>query len=219
MRRFAGQVLIHALFNIRGGPDYTELARQGAEANVRMFKDVEKELADPRSHGTVSLPLNGYVGRYYNGVQTIYLEVCAAGTSLTFAVNGLKSQEYELRHYHFDTFSCHCSRGEQVKRARFNFGNGKNYLLQFQRNEEGRVESVNWAHDKMWPAGEVFSKDMGKVSHRIFPSLLVPVGDGPGFPPFPFETFLVERCYEVEIGQYFLWNRFSPYGEEEIHVS
>lgn len=67
-------------------------------------------------------------------------------------------QEHVLTHYHSDTFCFFPSEEERTRRGLFYYSPAA-WLLHFERDRTGQVDSIVWNLDDQSPEGEVFVKE------------------------------------------------------------
>lgn len=147
---FIGQLLLETLLQPPQPSDYLQLARHFNEKAGSYIDDLKAELERDRIPGTHARPLPIYGGRFWNELHNFFIDVAVSDTgALQMKWQGLDSQSYKLRHYHFDTFSWLMSAEEIVRRARgIPFYPSEYYLIEFgsDRNDD-QVDYLRWSMD------------------------------------------------------------------------
>ena len=150
-----------------GGPsvDYAELASRVASVARGSMMRVESRLEEDRVPGTHPRPLHEYTGRYFNAIKNFFIEVeLEDDGTLRLAFQGLESDRYVLRHYHYDTFVWNPDYDEFARRGHF-CRNHRHYIFTFEG--EGKVGKdqadssiyrLRWQYGEHEAEGEVFRK-------------------------------------------------------------
>ncbi|KAI9723947.1 MAG: hypothetical protein M1812_000665 [Candelaria pacifica] len=142
---WVGQLLVETVFNADHKNDYLKLARESANATLRVMPDIAKELEKDRVLGTQHKPLHLYAGTYVSTLESFHIQVSERNNKLQMAFQGLESEAYDLQHYHYDTFSWHMTYNEASKRGRLIADYAASYyLFGFGGTEEGKVNLLFW---------------------------------------------------------------------------
>jgi CubicO group peptidase (beta-lactamase class C family) len=160
---WVGQLLIETVFEADHPNDYVALAKSSAEAHLKIYDEIEQELRDEQIPNTSPKAPDAYVGRYWNKIENLCLEVTQSKGDLWLSFQGLFSENYKLKHYNHDTFTWHFTRDEDVRRARFTFMGASYYKFKFVSSDGVNIDELVWAHEPDIPRGEVFKKRAGKA--------------------------------------------------------
>jgi len=89
------------------------------------------------------------VGTYWNSNRVFKAVVTLKKGRLFWALQGLKSEKYELMHYERDTFTWLLPRNELSKRGRWvGIDQGAEFWkVNFKPGVDGQVKKLRWAHD------------------------------------------------------------------------
>ncbi|KAF2647618.1 beta-lactamase/transpeptidase-like protein [Lophiostoma macrostomum CBS 122681] len=135
-------------------PDFENMAKQVARANIGAFERVARYLESKKSDIRPSLPLEKYEGVYTNTVGNLRYKVSMAeeidgdgdAEGLLFAPLDTKLTRYELKPWDGDTFYWRADRDEEVVgKAMFPAPFVGVHLVRF-AVRDGRVESLMWQH-------------------------------------------------------------------------
>ena len=127
------------------------------------------ELAEKQVYNTPVRPFSKYVGEYYNIIGIYRLVIVAEQARLFMRFQKEKHIEYDLMHYHYDTFSWLITHDRNIKLGRFPITRASFYLIEFDSygSDETEVDSLIWIHDDEVPEGERFYKKGGQCDHMI----------------------------------------------------
>jgi hypothetical protein len=82
------------------------LAKESADSFVAKFPAMIKELVKQRVQGAAAKPLQAYVGKYYNSIHNLFIEISLVNDSLYLAFQGGRdNQIWKMEHYQYDI--CH----------------------------------------------------------------------------------------------------------------
>lgn len=147
---FIGQLLLEILLQTPQPNDYVQLSRQFIAKAGGYIDELKAELEQRRIPSTHARPLPTYEGRFWNELHNFFIDITVSETgALRMKWQGLDSQSYTLRHYHYDTFSWLMSPEEIVKRARgIPFYHSEYYLLEFGSDKnDDQVDYLRWSMD------------------------------------------------------------------------
>ena len=125
--------------------DYEKLAQEAAGKALDHIPSMNRHLEKNRIAGSnPSFPLEAYVGKYHNNITSFWIEICQVGDGLTMAFMGLEPETYELRHYHYDTFTWIMPFNEAARRGRFvHYYTADHFLIKFEGTERG-IDRFLW---------------------------------------------------------------------------
>jgi hypothetical protein len=160
------RVLIEGLFNFANPTDYTKLAEKGRRRRLEQLTTVHEKLADERVQGAPPVPLECYVGKYFNEEYDFMLEITLKTTSersLMISFQGLQTQCYYLRHHHDHVFEWSLSFDEMQKAGRYAVADPSYYKIRFEVYPDNRASRIIWnIHGASVPRGLSFDwKDEG----------------------------------------------------------
>lgn len=165
---WVGQLILETVVGTTRPNDYQGYAQESSDNHLAKFPLMQKTLDEQQVKDTSPKPLKAYIGRYYNAIEdfNIKISVKPSNENLELAFQGLDSQVWELRHYHYDTFTWLMSRDEAVKQARFPYSPEKLYKIEFVADSDGKVSSLLWAHDLDSPPEKFVRSDRDLDSSR-----------------------------------------------------
>lgn len=145
---WVGQLILETVVGTNQPNDYQGYAQESSDNHLAKFTLMQKSLDERRDKYTSPKPLKAYIGRYYNAIVgfNIKISVQPGTENIELAFQGLDSQVWELRHYHYDTFIWLMSRDEAVQ-PRFPYSPEKLYKIEFVAESDGKMSSLLWAHD------------------------------------------------------------------------
>lgn len=165
---WVGQLVLEALIGTEDKNDYLDLARTSVANLLAWHSTVEAALKKNQVHGTSPRNLQEYTGIYANCIKIMKIEVTQENNKLSFAIQGLESEKYELTHYQDDIFTWLRPRNELAGRGRFTHKGFLYYLLRFSAGDDGKIATLAWAHDADVPNGEIFDKQsQGKPANNL----------------------------------------------------
>ncbi|KAJ5793931.1 Beta-lactamase-related protein [Penicillium paradoxum] len=154
------RALIESLFNFDNPTDYTKLAEEGKRRRLERFARVHDTLAKERVQGVPPVPLECYIGKYFNEEYEYMLEVTLDPDSvsgLIISFQGLHSERYHLRHYHENVFEWSLSFDEAKKAGRYDVADPEYYKIRFELYPDNRASWIHWdIHAASVPRGLVF---------------------------------------------------------------
>lgn len=156
------QAVLEALLDVPHPTDFVALAREAAAENAMLFSYMHQVLVAKRVSGTTCRGLHAYEGTYENAVKTFTIEISSGGAGLYLSFNS-SHDEYELKHYHYDTFSFEMDYQDFLKREMSPVTYWRYFLLEFCEGAEGikgTIETIVWRPDRMVEKGEAFVKRM-----------------------------------------------------------
>lgn len=154
------QAVLEALLDVPHPTDFVALAREAAAVNARLFSYLHQVLVLKRVWGTTCRRLDAYVGIYENIVQTFTVEISFAEVGLCLFFNG-GHEGYELKHYHYDTFSFEMEYEDFMKKEMRPVTYWRYFLLEFCDGGDGAKATIGsfvWRTDRMVAKGETFRK-------------------------------------------------------------
>ena len=159
---WVGQLILETLMNVGEPQDYIEWARDSAIHALTWHTILKRELEKHRIPDTYPRDLEQYVGTYINKRDLIKLVVTHEGTSekacLYFALQGLESEKYSLKHYHNDDFVWLQSREELARRGKATVQESSYYKIRFEASDGGAINRLRWGHSPDITGGETFYK-------------------------------------------------------------
>lgn len=153
-----GQLLLETILDNPEPNDYVNLARKSVEVSNSLWPKMAEDLEHARIPNTPMRDLSEYVGSYYNAVQDWHLEIWTEEDVLHMCHQNNRKNWYQLKHYHFDTFSWLLTRDQTVKRGLFPVTDANYYILSFGQDQDGQINEVTWKHDPNVHEGETFKK-------------------------------------------------------------
>ena len=139
-----------------------EGAKYSASRALRRHTLLKLELEKNRIPNTSPRALEQYVGTYTNETGLIKLVVTHEGTSekacLYFALQGLESEKYALKHYHNDDFVWLQPREELARRGKATVQESSFYKIRFEASDGGAIDRLRWGHSTDITGGEIFYK-------------------------------------------------------------
>ncbi|CAD6579656.1 MAG: hypothetical protein ASARMPREDX12_009328 [Alectoria sarmentosa] len=154
------QAVLEALLDVPHPTDFVALAREAAAENAMLFSYMHQVLVAKRVLGTTCRGFDSYVGVYENTIKTFTIEVFSSEAGLGLSFNG-RHDEYELKHYHFDTFSFEMDYDDFLKKEMRPVTHWRYFLLEFRESTasaKGTMGTVVWRPDRMVEQGETFIK-------------------------------------------------------------
>ncbi len=165
-----GQLLVEAIIEEENPHDFVEIAKTTIGIHLGQYPKLQKKMDDAQPVGTPIKPLQSYVGRYWNSIDTFFVDVAAEGEQLRMWSQGYEDVDYHLHHYDHDIFAWAANRDHDIKMAIFPKWYESFHKVKFHSNSVGEVDSLSWGHDGAVPEGEVFKK---KSTHTTPNSLAV----------------------------------------------
>jgi len=154
------QLLLEQLLDAPRRNDYIAAAKTSAHSTLQWYDTTVKALRDQQNTGTTpSRALGDYVGTYWNKKRYIKIEVSLEKDKLSWAIQGLDSEKFQLDHYQDDVFTWIRPRNYMAARGRWVDNPPLFWKLRFSVDEQG-VTALNWAHDPDAPAGEDFFREL-----------------------------------------------------------
>jgi CubicO group peptidase (beta-lactamase class C family) len=158
------QLLIDTLFGTTEPVDMARCARESALKGASLMDTMQDDLEKARTPGTKPRPLNEYTGRYQNRIQNFFIDITVGeDRELRMCFQGMESEVFRLRHYHFDEFVWNESHDETAKRGRFESRPLNSYKIRFESKEksdsQGKgIDCLIWKLDDNMKTGEVFMR-------------------------------------------------------------
>ena len=125
------QLLTQTLFDFPKKIDYPHWVKRSVEAERAWYSKVADELELARRPDTEPKQLDNYVGVYVSGERYFMIVIKVKNEMLVMSFQNRKDEEFELRHYEYDTFCWLQPRNDLVKRARNVLQPAKYYLITF----------------------------------------------------------------------------------------
>ena len=117
--------------------------------------DTAKALERERQNDKPPKPLPAYVGIYWNAQRCLKIVVALCNDKLSWALQGLEAEEYELEHYEGDTFVWVRDRNYLTARGRWVDQPPIYCKIRFYADTEGHVRLLNWDTSQMCPSGKI----------------------------------------------------------------
>ena len=139
--------------------DYVTLATEAAKSTEDGFPNMHKELLEGRIPGTLPLPLEKYVRKYDNAVNTFLIEIFSQDGTVFMTLND-ESHHYKwkLEHYHHNTWLWAIQYEDELSHALWPDPDKDVYLFEFQASSGSGIDQLIWRHDPDVPEGECFKK-------------------------------------------------------------
>ncbi|KAJ5135239.1 Peptidase S12 Pab87-related C-terminal [Penicillium bovifimosum] len=152
--------LVEGLFGFANPTDYTKLAEEGRRRRLDRFNKVHDKLAEERVQGASLVPLECYIGKYFNEKYDFMLEIALNPTSessLMIYFQGRQTQSYNLRHHHDHVFEWSLSFDEIQKAGRYDVADPSYYKIRFEVYPDNRASRIIWnIHGASVPDGLSF---------------------------------------------------------------
>ncbi|KAI1307401.1 beta-lactamase/transpeptidase-like protein [Xylaria venustula] len=163
-------ILVETTFeNDFNATTYTRFAREARDYFVQYVHDRNEELLANKTALAPINPLNAYVGKYYNSINSVFVEIKLNGDKLQVAFLGVDIDTYELHPYQNDSFFWTLSFDESAKRARLPWFPAEYFILKFgcrsepswwQFGKEVDMGCLTWKHEfTVSGDGEAFRKE------------------------------------------------------------
>lgn len=124
--------------------DFVALTGASVRAQNLRYENASDELEKGRVRGTTSKSVNSYLGRYYWTCPRYYIDIEANGDGgLRLVIMGRVDQKFDLKHYHYNTFTWLMRDDEEMKCGRF-IQSTNMYKIIFNVNERDEIESLTW---------------------------------------------------------------------------
>jgi CubicO group peptidase (beta-lactamase class C family) len=161
---FAAQMWLGTLLDIKLGdqPDFENMAKQVAMANVGAFQRVARYLEEKKTDVKPSLPMQAYAGIYANTAGNLRYEVSLDSDSniLIMAPVNTSLTKYHLRPWDGDTFYWKADRDEQITvKAMFPAPFVGVHLVKFGVRDRS-VECLMWQHCPASKKPEVLRREV-----------------------------------------------------------
>ncbi|KAJ5561497.1 Peptidase S12 Pab87-related C-terminal [Penicillium sp. DV-2018c] len=157
---WTARVLIEGLFDFAKPTDFTKLAEEGRRRRLDRFNKVHDKLGEERAQGAAPVPLECYVGKYFNENYDFMLVITLDPTSensLMISFQGLQTQTYNLRHHHDHVFEWSLSFDEIQKAGRYDVADPSYYKIRFEVYPDNRASRIIWnIHEASVPNGLSF---------------------------------------------------------------
>jgi CubicO group peptidase (beta-lactamase class C family) len=154
---WVAQTLLQAVLDVKSPLNLTSHAEQAASKWKTMYNTIDATLKKERTPNTPEAPHKDFIGSYRHKTGALSIEVFGRKGTLKFSINGKPSQTHTLRHYHYDSFVFLPSAEERSARGLFLYSTPA-WLLNFERNVEGKVGRIIWNIDSLASKGEIFTK-------------------------------------------------------------
>jgi CubicO group peptidase (beta-lactamase class C family) len=149
---FCAHIMIQALFDLQPHVDLLSLAK--IEADLRQNRFYQKILSDWARHRNITVPeapVTDYEGDYQALATT--LSIVRIGTTegdkLSVTWNGVLDTRRQLDYYNKDVYSfLPTTQDEWLAESMFDWDYYTTGLLEFHRDEHGKVNELLWKYDK-----------------------------------------------------------------------
>lgn len=145
------QLLIKSLIEEQEPYNFVKVARQTADVHLSQYPKLKKKIADTQLRETPIKPLEAYAGRYYNAINTFFINVAVEGNGLHIWCQGYENDDYLLYHYNNDIFAQKANRDPDIKKRIFSKWYKGFHIIKFLSNKGGSINSFSWGHDGMIP--------------------------------------------------------------------
>lgn len=153
-----GQLVLEEVLNVpqSARPDLVKFAEMTISENLRWYPAVTKELEEGRINGTNPRELQQYVGTYWDAIHIFKIVVTLEDGILYWALQGLHTEKFPLKHYMNDTFTWFQPRDELSRRGRWVGADqaAPFWKVEFKPNETGTIDRIYWVHDVGVPPTE-----------------------------------------------------------------
>lgn len=152
---WVGQLVLEELLDVPESErvDFIAPAKAAVAENLKWYPGLVKELEAAQKHGTSPKDLEEYVGVYWIDAHIFKIAVTLEDGRLFWALQGLDSEKYELKHYEDDTFLWLLPRNELSRRGRWvGSDQGPAFWKAEFRASGGPIDELYWAHDSDVPA-------------------------------------------------------------------
>lgn len=146
------QLLAQTLFDMRPIVDFVEVAKNVVSNARGRWDAIQKELSAHRILNTHHKFIHEYVGEYENEGLAMKLSVSLSGDDkypLRLCINGLKSQVFDLYHYHTDSWTfLGETRDDCIEKGYSAYLlSWESWIIKFDLYENGRFWKVKWRLD------------------------------------------------------------------------
>jgi CubicO group peptidase (beta-lactamase class C family) len=151
------QLVLEELLQSPERNDYIEAANHAVEGALKMYCELAQQIKSlSRAATAAPKPLEMYVGTYWNEGRYVKISITVTDNKLFWALQGLQSELFELEHAYGDTFHFLKPRDEMAVRGCWTDREMNYFLLHFNADLHGTIQSITWDHECNVPEGEVF---------------------------------------------------------------
>ncbi|KAE9371786.1 putative D-aminoacylase [Stipitochalara longipes BDJ] len=162
---FVGQLLIEAILAEPKPTDFVSLTRETVRKHLRHYPEMRSKMTTERQNGTAVRPLDSYVGRYFNSISTLFIDISQHHNGLLMTFQGIPEVNLDLAHYENDVFArLDVHRDDDMKKALFPSWKIPKQKIVFLSDPTGAIDRFSWHHDSYLSYGEVFTKHELQVS-------------------------------------------------------
>lgn len=149
---WVGQLVLEEILGVpqSARPDIISLAKTTIAENLKWYPDIISQLEKERKNGTSPKELHHYVGTYWDDIHVFKIVVTLENETLHWALQGLDSEKFELKHYEDDTFTWLQPRNELSRRGRWVVGSDQPtsfWKVEFKSSSAGVIDRLHWEHD------------------------------------------------------------------------
>lgn len=155
---WVAQLLKEALFEAKHNEDYISWAKASADGTRKWEGRLRAELAAKKTPGTSPREFEEYVGKYFNSLKNMFIEVQLKDGRLSIAFQGLASDRWALEHYEHDIFAWLPPFNDLAGSGREALHPAEYFTMKFVASNGGKIDSLYWKHDSQIPGGEKFTK-------------------------------------------------------------
>ncbi|ROV90339.1 hypothetical protein VMCG_09751 [Cytospora schulzeri] len=162
------QLLLEEILEAPDRNNFIAYSKTSAQSTLGWYEKTIKALKDAQKTGTSpSKPLEDYVGTYWNKKRHIKVNVTLKDGKLSWAIQGLESEKFELDHYQDDVFTWIRPRNYMAARGRWVDNPPIFWEIRFTKDKSANINCLNWTHDPDVPAGEDFFRDKNKTRENL----------------------------------------------------
>ncbi|KAF2877131.1 beta-lactamase/transpeptidase-like protein [Massariosphaeria phaeospora] len=147
---WTAHIIAEALFDLQPKRDYVSLASARAEFQYHFHASLTHQYNLHRTPNTPQAPVQDFLGVFRNDGLLMTLDIThdteeLSESSLKLLINHRPKQHHRLHHYHFDMLGfLPPTREEAQLREYIDWCKWEQFVLRFQRDAAGNVESLLW---------------------------------------------------------------------------
>ena len=155
---WVAQAIIQTLFDLEPKLDFLQISREKAEEQLTKYSKMMVEYENHRHKTTPCPRLASFTGTFMNSdiKMSIGIDLVRPGedadASLRMELNKRKTQRHAMKHFHNDVFGFPPSSREEMElRCLVDYDDWRQFILEFNRDEEERITSFQWRMQSDFP--------------------------------------------------------------------